>query len=174
MANPKNVTICLMIFISVVSCARQGSIKNPIKVQPEKSHDVFADLLKQKAPRLEVEVISVLGDNYMNQNYRSFNGPKLREAVVRSLSTTGISKDSPGGDALYRVTNVSQAKSILGRTWPERDFSEDSKLGLQFKRYPRASIAMMEGDNQRIFFFDENNRLVAIYPESGGGDVCLP
>jgi hypothetical protein len=97
------------------------------------------------------------------------DGPMLRKAVIRSLSESGKSKDSPYGNTLYRVTRAAQARRILADTWPGMDFSDESKLGLHFRRYSRATIALMECDDQRIFFFDENDRLVAIYPEGGGG-----
>lgn len=163
----KPAILCLLSLLSLVSCAPYGSDKNPIVLQPESTHDIFKELLNQRASRIDVEVIAALGEHYVTDKH--LDGPKLRNAVIRSLSKSGKSKDSPYGDPIYRVTRVAQARTILADTWPGIDFSDDSKLGLHFRRYPRASIALMECDNQRIFFFDENERLVAVYPESGGG-----
>jgi hypothetical protein len=163
----KPAILYLVFLLSFVSCAPYGTISNPIILQPEESHDVFADLLRRNASRIDVEVIASLGEHY--ETDKNLDGPKLRKSVIRSLSKSGKSKDSPYGNTIYRVTRVVQARKILADTWPGIDFSDDSKLGLHFKHYPRASIALMECDNQRIFFFDENERLVAIYPENGGG-----
>jgi hypothetical protein len=76
------------------------------------------------------------------------DGPMLRKAVIRSLSESGKSKDSPYGNTLYRVTRAAQARRILADTWPGMDFSDESKLGLHFRRYSRATIALMSGDFQ--------------------------
>ena len=163
----KPALLCLLTLLSFVSCAPYDSTNNPIVLQPESTHDNFMDLLNQRATRIDVEVIAALGEHY--ETDKNIDGPKLRKAVIGSLSKSGKSKDSPYGDTIYRVSRVAQAKEILADTWPGVDFSDDSKLGLHFNRYPRASIALMECDNQRIFFFDENECLVAVYPELGGG-----
>ena len=160
----------LSLVVSVVSCAPYGSIRNPIELQPEARHDVFATLLKRQASRIDVEVIAVLGEHHMKDE--SFDGPKLRRAVVGSLTNSGVSAGSPGGrdgNTVYRVTTASQAEHILRRTWPTSAFTADSEIGLLFKKYPRASVALMECDNQRIFFFDDDDRLVSLYPTEGGG-----
>lgn len=157
----------LLSSLLIVSCAPHGSADNPIVLEPEETHDIFKELLNQGASRIDVEIIAALGEDY--ETDKNIDSPKLRQAVIRSLSNSGKSKDSPYGNAVYRVTSIAQARRILADTWPGFDFSEDSKLGLLFKRYPRASIALMECDNQRILFFDKNERLGAIFPESGGG-----
>lgn len=160
----------LSLVVSAVSCAPYGSIRNPIELQPEARNDVFAALLERKASRIDVEVIAVLGEHHMTDE--SFDGPKLRRAVIGSLTDSGVSAGSPAGrdgNTVYRVTTASQAEKILRRTWPTSDFTADSEIGLLFKKYPRASVALMECDNQRIFFFDDDDRLVSIYPTEGGG-----
>lgn len=162
--------VLLSLGVSVVSCAPYGSIRNPIVVQPEVRHDVFADLLRRNASRTDVEVIAILGEHHMTS--KSFDGPKLRQNVVSSLTKLGSSAGSPAGrygNTVYRVTNASHAERILAQTWPENDFSADSEIGRLFQKYPRASVALMECDDQRIFFFDEDDRLLAVYPEGDGG-----
>ena len=163
----KRAILYLFSIFSFVSCAPYGSIGNPITLQPEESHDVFTDLLKQNASRIDVELIAALGEHYKTDDF--LDVPKLKKAVIHNLSISRESMDSPYGDKVYRVTKVTQASRILADTWPGIDFSPDSKLGLLFKCYPRASIALMECDNQRILFFDDADHLVAIYPDSGGG-----
>ena len=156
----------LLALLLMVSCAPHGSSNNPSVLKPEATHDIFKDLLNKRASRIDVEVIAALGESYETSKF--IDGPKLRKAVIQSLSHSGRSKESPYGE-IYRVNRVAQGRRILGATWPKTDFGDHSKLGLQFKRYPRATIAKMECDDQRIFFFDENDRLVAISPEGGGG-----
>ncbi len=96
-------------------------------------------------PELMLQVIASLGEHY--ETDKNLDGPKLRKSAICSLFKLG---DSPYGNTIYRVTRVVQARKILAETWPGIDFNDDSKLGLHFKRYPRASIALMECDNQRI------------------------
>lgn len=166
----KVVLFLMSTVLSVVSCAPYGSIRNSIVEQPEVRRDVFADLLRRNASRVDVEVIAVLGEHHMTS--KRFDGPKLRQTVISSLTNSGMSAGSAAGrygNTIYRVTRASQAERILAQTWPESDFSADSEIGLLFQKYPRASVAIMECDNQRIFFFDKNDRLVAVYPEEGGG-----
>ena len=155
--------------LSGTSCAPSGSILSPVVVQQNERYDFFAELLKISAPRIDVEVIAALGKDYERINFNGFNGIALKKDVVRSLNSTGISRDSPYGNEVHRVTNVSQAKEILAQTWPSVDFNADSEIDLLFRKFHKASVALMECDHQRILFFDENDRLVAIYPEAGGG-----
>ncbi len=160
----------LTLVLSVVSCAPYGSNQNPILVQPKDNSTVFTKLLRLNASRIDVEVIAILGERY--ETNESIDGPKLRDTIISSLTSTDMSAGSPAGsygNTIYRVTKISEAKRILDRTWPDSDFSADSELGLRFKKYPRATVALMECDNQRIFFFDEHDRFVSIYPEGGGG-----
>lgn len=161
----KTAILYLFFSLPVVSCGPHQSISKPIVHQPEESHDIFAGLLKRKASRIDVEVLACLGEHYDTAS--NLDGHKLSKAVIRSLTQSGMSKDSPYGNTIYRVTRVAQARTILAGTWPEIDFGDHSELASYFRRYPHASIAIMECDNQRIFFFDENERLVAIYPVEG-------
>ncbi len=160
----------LILVLSVASCAIHRSHPNPILVQPKDNSEVFTKLLRLKASRIDVEVTAVLGEHYATSE--SIDGPKLRANIIKALSSTDTSAGSPAGsygNTLYRVATLSEAKRILARTWPESDFSAASEIGRLFKKYPRATVALMECDHQRIFFFDEHDQLVFIYPEGDGG-----
>ena len=130
--------------------------------------DLFRDLLSRGAPRTEVELIAALGSDYKN-NPSSFD-PSVINSVKRSLEGQGKSDLEFYYNEVYRINKIKDAKSILRKKdfWYASDF--DDKVKEYFRRYPIVSLAIMENDDQRLFFFDHEGRLVAykqIYAADG-------
>lgn len=122
--------------------------------------DLFEDLLSRSALRTEVELIAAFGPNYMDVPLTS--NPDLIQLAKRSLEHEGRFLGSPYGNELYRVVKIEDAETILRGTWPASLFGDELKA--HFRLYSDASVAIMEGDDQRIFFFDREGRFVASYP----------
>jgi len=115
-------------------------------------------LLQQGASRTAVELTAALGQGYEHRK------PGEIEAVKSSLSRDGEFKADSFGNRVYRVSKREEAARLLKNTWRNDRFLPGSELSQLFDRYPRASVAMMESDDQQILFFDGRDRLVAVYP----------
>lgn len=152
---------CIAIALLSASCAdnpRKGAAEpTPVIAEPV---GIFEQLLSSGAPRSEVEMIAALGPNYRNRPNTS--DPAFIQSAKESLEVDGRFPGSPYGNQLYRVKKMEEAEILLRGTWPPSLFNNE--LQALFRKYPYASLAIMEGDDQRLFFFDGVGKFVASYP----------
>ena len=118
----------------------------------------FSKLLASRAPRDEVEMIAALGSSYRLRPEDEIN------TVREELAGRGKFDGHSFGNDVFRIKRIERAEALLVEVWPKEDFSATSALGRLFQRYPSASVALMEGDDQRILFFDTEDRLAVAYP----------
>lgn len=128
-----------------------------IRPNSERNKDVFKNLLSRGAPRAEVELIAALGGKYEDDLSRV--EPSLINSVRRSLEKQGRSVRGFYDNEVYRVSKSEDAKLLLRGLWSESLF--DEKFEAFLRQYPNVSVAKMENDDQRIFFFDREGKFVA-------------
>ena len=131
-----------------------ASTSNGATIRPD-----FSKQLNQNAPRQEVELHALYGAFYADRKLTE-NRP-----VFESLDK-GYFKDAQNGKRIYRVKTVSEAQKILGNSWKSEKWAASSDLGKRFQMSAYTSIAVLNGKDQRILFFDQSERLVGVYPKA--------
>lgn len=121
----------------------------------------FQTWVDRKAERREVELMCALGgEKYLKR--APTNDPKLIGQVSASLSRTGKS-DLPYGK-VYRVSGMGEALELLADTWAAIIPESRGELERLFRKYRYYTVSFMECDNSHILFFDEEERLRAVFP----------
>lgn len=148
--------------IPLISCTDNAPtiIGCNIDTRAAKKGDVFTNLLSRCAPREEVELFASLINSRYDNDLSEFESSQIA-SVKRSLEAEGKYLRGWYAMGVYRVESIDDAMTILrkGSGWYASDF--DDKVRQYFQRYPNATVAIMGNDDQRIFFFDKADRLVA-------------
>jgi len=161
MKNPIVIPAFTILIVSIsISCSSHTRVSSlpiidEVIIQPQD----FSGLLKSRATRIDVELAASLGPEYKSRKQQEI------DHVSSDLNSIGKFDGYSFGNNIFRVNNIEQAESLLGELYPYKDFEENSKLSRLFNIYHKASIVLLDSDDQRILFFDNNDKFVDAYPK---------